>query len=622
LHSYTAVAPDGDPSWSAPIAISPIDATLWVVNPDAGSVTALDTRQLTKIAEILVGGEPWCLAIAPDGRNVYVVDRASGTLAIIDARAQVVRMTLPVGPEPVAVALSPTGATAYVTVGSSGEVALVDTANFIVIDRVAVGPHPYAIAVSDDGDTVDSDERVYLTHLLARPRPGGAEASDDGRAGYISVIDASTHAVVDEIALDSDAHGFPNLLAGIALAGGRAWVPHVRAAPALPNGLTTTVFAAISVLDLTADSEDVAARLLLNDQDVFGSPVNNPVATVPAPDGKTLYVVLAGSNLVEIVDIADPRQPRLVKFLPAGNNPRGIAVSSDGRRAYVMSYLSRAVTVLDLERHELIAEVPVTTETLDPAVLRGKLLFNSAADPRMARVSWMSCASCHADGGTDGVTWMFPDGPRQTPPLWNAGRTLPWHWSGALDEAQDVEVTIEKIQFGLGLVAGGELPLLGAPIAERSADLDALAAYLERGIRAPAIPPPVSDLSQGRAIFISSGCAMCHGGPQWTASALPGPAGSLDPDGNGMIDALLHDVGTLDARDVRGATGFDSPSLLGVGLTAPYLHNGSMPTLEGLLASGHPGPVGQGNRLTLDEIAALVAFLRSIGPDTIPVANH
>jgi hypothetical protein len=40
------------------------------------------------------------------------------------------------------------------------------------------------------------------------------------------------------------------------------------------------------------------------------------------------------------------------------------------------------------------------------------------------------------------------------------------------------------------------------------------------------------------------------------------------------------------------------------------------------LALGHPDPQGRGNRLSADEIAALVAFLRSIGTDTIPVANH
>jgi hypothetical protein len=54
-------------------------------------------------------------------------------------------------------------------------------------------------------------------------------------------------------------------------------------------------------------------------------------------------------------------------------------------------------------------------------------------------------------------------------------------------------------------------------------------------------------------------------------------------------------------------------------MTAPYLHDGSILTLEVLLASGHPDPQGDGNSLEEDEIAALAAFLSSIGPDTLPV---
>jgi cytochrome c peroxidase len=112
---------------------------------------------------------------------------------------------------------------------------------------------------------------------------------------------------------------------------------------------------------------------------------------------------------------------------------------------------------------------------------------------------------------------------------------------------------------------------------------------------------------------------MCHGGPNWTSSATGGAPGTLDPDGNGMVDAALRDVDTYNQRDVRGATGFDVPSLLGVGLTAPYLHDGSMPTLDALLASGHPAPQRSGARLSTSEIADLAAFLRAIGPQTPPV---
>jgi len=283
-----------------------------------------------------------------------------------------------------------------------------------------------------------------------------------------------------------------------------------------------------------------------------------------------------------------------------------------------MNYLSRSITVLDLIELQVVADLPVTGETLDAAVLQGKILFHNATNPRLSKGSWISCASCHPDGGSDGVTWFFPDGPRQTPPLWNAGQTLPWHWSAALDEAQDVEDTIHVIQHGLGLAPGADPLVLGAPNAGRSPALDALAAFLKRGIPSPSAPTPIAGAAEGRRLFGEAGCAGCHGGPQWTVSALPGPPGTLDPDGNGMVDDLLRDVGTHNPADVRGAEGFDVPSLLGVGLTAPYFHDGSMPSLAALLASGHPDPGGAGNGLTQEEIDAMAEFLRSIDASTAP----
>jgi cytochrome c peroxidase len=285
-----------------------------------------------------------------------------------------------------------------------------------------------------------------------------------------------------------------------------------------------------------------------------------------------------------------------------------------------MNYLSRSLTILNLETLTSVTEIPVTAETLPPDILRGKILFNNASDPRLSQGSWISCASCHPDGGTDGVTWIFPDGPRQTPPLWNSHQTLPWHWSAALDEAQDVEDTVQHIQHGLGLAPGTDPELLGWPNHGRATDLDALAAFMAQGIRTPN-PSASADVSAGRQLFQTAGCAACHGGPAWTSSQLPGPLGTLDPDGNGMIDTALHDVATLNPRDIRGETGFDPPSLLNVGLTAPYLHDGSLATLAELLTSGHPNPTGEGNGLSTAEIEALVLFLRAIGTTTAPITT-
>ncbi len=599
--------------WGAPIARDPQSGLIWVVNPDAGSVSAVDPHQLQLVQTLPVGEEPWSLAVTPDGTSLLVLDRARGELVIFDPRKATVRARLALGPEPEQVVVSPGGQYAYVTVRARHMLIIVDLHNFALLREVPVLAHPYGVAVSADGS------RVYVTHFYAQPVMPAGMGRDAGAQGLVSVLDAHG-AHVGTIYLPPDQHGFANQLASIAIGGSRAWVPVIRAAPELPNTLSTTVFAAVATLDLATQQEDPTAQLNLNDEAVFGSPVNNPVAVVPSPDGRMLYIVLAGSDLVELVDVTEPTQPRLLGFLPAGRNPRGMVLSPDGRYGYVMSYLSRAVTVLDLQLRRVVATIPVAPETLDTTLLRGKILFNTVTDPRMAKSSWVSCASCHADGGTDNVTWMMADGPRQTPGIWEAGATLPWHWSAALDEPHDVEDSIHTLQFGLGLAPGADPPLLGRANAGRSADLDALAAFLVRGIRTPRTVAPSAASEMGRALFDELGCVSCHGGSTWTISTLPGLPDSLDLDGNGMVDGVLRDVGTATAADVRGQTGFDVPSLIAVGLTAPYLHDGSLPTLAAVLDSGHPTPgVARSRPLSLAERDALVAFLLTIDAGLPPI---
>lgn len=604
-------------TWGSPIVVSPQDESIWVVNPDSDSVSVIDAQSLEKTTEIAVDKEPWSLAFSPDGNIIYIASRSSGTLVVIDTQTRTVQDHILLGSEPGSVVVSPNGSKAFVTLISADAVAVVDTEHRQVVDYISVASKPYAISLRYEGE--EDDGRMYVTHLLALANADDTAAINNGQQGLVTVVNARTDTVVGEISLVSNDHGFPNLLTGITFAGSYAWLPHVRAAPELPNGLTTTVFAAVSALDLTDQHEDTSAFIPLNDATIFGSPVNNPTAAIPAPDAKTLYVVLAGSDLVEVVDVSDPQMPQLVKFLATGKNPRGMALSQDGRLGYVMNYLSRSVTVLDLESLEPLAEISTTEETLAQTIIQGKILFNTATNPRLTQGSWISCASCHFDGLPDGVTWFFPDGPRQTPMLWNAGKTLPWHWSATLDEPQDVEDTIQIIQHGLGLAPGTDPLTLGRSNAGRSTELDALAAFLDSGLRSLTLASSSDNVNDGRDLFVTQGCVNCHGGTQWTVSELPGAPGTNDPDGNGMVDVVLREVGTLNPADIRGDQGFDPPSLLGIGLTSPYLHDGSMPTLEGLLASGHPNPQQDHPQLSKTDQAALAAFLRTIGPATMPL---
>lgn len=616
---------DGQPTWSSPILLSPDQTMVWVVNPDAGSVTGVevaDTKNLYKTIEIPVGKEPWSLAIAPSGDLLYVLDRAAGELSVIDSGRYTVTARLWIGNEAQAMALSPTGNKAYITVAAKSELVVVNLQTLQIEQRIPLAAMPYAIAVTDNGNARDDDEQIYVTHFFAFQLSAGSEASDQGRAGRVTVLDTHDYTMTAAIELSPDETGFPNLLAGIALNGTNAWVPQVRAAPDLPNELTSMVFAAVSSIDLTYQQEMTNASLPLNDQQIFGSPVNNPVAAIPSPDGKKLYVVLAGSDLIEMIDISQASQPHLIGFLPTGKNPRGLALSANGTLGYVMNYLSRSMSVLDLTANVVSREIPVTHETLSPDQLQGKIFFHNATNPKVSRGGWFSCASCHPDGGTDSVTWIFPDGPRQTPPIWNSAATLPWHWSAALDEAQDIEQTIQQIQRGQGLATGSDPAQLGPVNAGRSSDLDALAIFLQEGIRTPllGVKLPAQPVELGRQLFIEKGCTQCHAGDYWTSSHLPASPGTLDPDGNGMVDDVLREVGTFNQRDIRGATGFDPPSLINVSATAPYFHDGSMPSLAALLRSGHPTPQISNNRLSESEVEALSSFLASIDNKTLPIA--
>src|SRR6059036_348724 len=87
---------------SGPIALSPDDRFVWVVNPDNNSVSVFEVAGDAnhKVGEIGVGEEPRFVTIAPDGKTVYVSNSRSGTVTGIDADSLDVTDEIEVGTEP------------------------------------------------------------------------------------------------------------------------------------------------------------------------------------------------------------------------------------------------------------------------------------------------------------------------------------------------------------------------------------------------------------------------------------------------------------------------------------------------------------------------------------------
>jgi CxxC motif-containing protein (DUF1111 family) len=150
----------------------------------------------------------------------------------------------------------------------------------------------------------------------------------------------------------------------------------------------------------------------------------------------------------------------------------------------------------------------------------------------------------------------------------------------------------------------------------KPADVGLVTRFL-RSLAAPPVAVPVHDVSDGRRLFQSIGCADCHRPSVRIGTFEPQPALS-----NAAIDAytdlLLHDMGRSNAElpeGVASATEFRTPPLWGVGRTAPYMHNGRARTLSDAITM-HAGQAADSaarfRLLTHAERAALVEFLRSL----------
>jgi YVTN family beta-propeller protein len=85
--------------------------------------------------------------------------------------------------------------------------------------------------------------------------------------------------------------------------------------------------------------------------------MSHPRGVAVTPDGKRAYVTNAASNTVSVIDTASNTvvgTPILV-----GDNPFVVTVAPDGKHAYVTNLTSNTVSVIDTASDTVAATVPV-----------------------------------------------------------------------------------------------------------------------------------------------------------------------------------------------------------------------------------------------------------------------
>lgn len=265
-------------------------------------------------------------------------------------------------------------------------------------------------------------------------------------------------------------------------------------------------------------------------------------------------------------------------------------------------------------------ENPITAEK----IALGRRLFN---DRRLSRDRSMACASCHdparafSDGRPVAIGIAGRRGRRHTPTIVNRGYGRAFFWDGrALTLEDQVRKPIED---------PNEMDL---PVAEAAArvglttdDLShALASYV-RSILSGNSPYDrfingertalTSEQQAGLQVLRGRGnCTACHVGPNFTDERLHNTGiawrGST---GSGQPVGAFADEGGGNGR-------FKTPTLREVARSAPFMHDGSLASLEDVVdyydrggnTNPHLDPELRPLGLTPAEKRAVVAFLQSL----------
>lgn len=434
---------------SGSLALSEDNRTALAANMLNGTLSVLNLREAVAV-EVATGADPRSVAFTLDQTRALVVNRGDGSLAVVDILLESAEDGLPVvgnyliGESPYAV-VTDNNRTAFVSVQSTHEVVEVDLTTGEILSRIALPDMPAGLTLWGDF--------LYVTHLWS---------------GQVSLIYLPQMAVVRTVSMGQDVSLSQTM--AINPRNGIAYLPQSRSnAQNVALTFDTTIFPVLNALDLAGLNLGRDARVTL---DYADRPVNMPFDVALDVIRNLAFVVNAGSDSVSVVDLATELA---IAHIPVGANPRGIRLSRDGGTAYVHNMVDGSVMVINARTFEVTDVLPVSDLTISADVFFGVQLFHAAGDDRMSRDSWVSCASCHFDGLSDGRIWrgISED---VTPAISDAEAVI---WTGEWEDLRYLERKIRQLQGGRGLIDAMITPNSEQPDTSLLLDIESLSAYLQ-----------------------------------------------------------------------------------------------------------------------------------------------
>lgn len=269
----------------------------------------------TVIATINVGVTPAGIAITPDSHYAYVANNnnygvpCEDNVSVLNLHHNTLKTTINDGSfnQPYTITMNADGSKAYVTNSNDTTVTIIDTSSNTVIGVIGGFDGPSGMVITPDGNT------AYVNNY------GGPEGVGSGNGTTVSVVNLNTNSVV----------GSP-ITVGLAPA----------ALAITPDGQFVYVANYVDgnpgtgTISIIQTSNNTVVGTI---NGLFG-----PFAIEITPNGKYALVTNFGSNnfapIGTTLSIIKLRNNTIVKTITLGIQPSGLAITPDGHYAYVSNY--------------------------------------------------------------------------------------------------------------------------------------------------------------------------------------------------------------------------------------------------------------------------------------------
>jgi YVTN family beta-propeller protein len=281
--------------------------------------------------------------------KVYIGLFKDDSIAVLDTESLRVLRLIPVPKGPHGLVMSLDGGRVYASSDGDSKVSVIDTGRDSVVASIEVGPSPHGLAMTPDGTRLlvagfGTDSVVFVDTStdsvigrVAVPSPHNIAISPDGLTAYVAAQKKGSTgiAIIDISGMKS-----------------KGFFPLDKAPRALGFGLDGKLLYFTLAGSDSLQVYDIAAGTVSAQVSVGASP-HYPLAT---RDGATVLVVCQGPGELDLVNAASAS---LETRIAVGTMPHWIAFSSGGSRALVTNEGSNNLSVVDLASRKVVAIVAV-----------------------------------------------------------------------------------------------------------------------------------------------------------------------------------------------------------------------------------------------------------------------